>query len=110
MRFGMRQQTMRSTAALAALSIQAGERRARAREFVLAPYPVDPLRRTYNEVRYKMLSYTKPEEARQLLARAQEDVDPRWRNYTSMAERWPAASRRGQGEPGSHVEARGESR
>ena len=34
---------------------------------------------------------------------AQEDIDQRWRVYKSMAERWPAAVRRGQGEPGSHV-------
>jgi hypothetical protein len=57
----------------------------------------------YNEIRYRMLSYTKPEEARQLLEQAQEDVNQRWRIYTSLAERWPAASRRGQGEPGSRV-------
>ena len=61
----------------------------------------------YNEIRYKMLSYTKPEEARQLLKLAQEDVDQRWRVYSSLSERWPAAVKRGQNEPGSHVDAPG---
>jgi len=76
-------------------------------EFVLdSVAPSIPLRTyAYNEVRYKMLSYTKPEDARALLERAQEDIAQRWRIYSSMAERWPAASRRGQGTPGSHVEA-----
>jgi pyruvate-ferredoxin/flavodoxin oxidoreductase len=76
-------------------------------EFVLdSAAPSVPLKAyAYNEIRYKMLSYTKPEEARQLLELAQEDVDQRWRIYTSLAERWPAVSRRGQGEPGSRVDA-----
>ena len=61
---------------------------------------VDPLKTyAYNEIRYKMLSYTKPEEAGRLLELAQEDIDQRWRVYTSMAERWPAAERRGQAKP-----------
>ena len=79
----------------------AGDGRAH-EEFVLdSVAPSIPLKAyAYNEIRYKMLSYTKPEEARQLLELAQEDVDQRWRIYTSLAERWPAASRRGQGEPG----------
>ena len=59
----------------------------------------------YNEIRYKMLSYTKPDEARRLLELAQDDVHQRWRVYSSMAERWPAHARRGQGETGSHVAA-----
>ena len=59
----------------------------------------------YNEIRYKMLSYTNPGEARRLLGLAQEDIDQRWRVYSSLADRWPAASRRGQGEAGSHVPA-----
>ena len=80
---------------------------ARNQKFVLdSTAPSIPLKTyAYNEIRYKMLSYTKPEEARRLLALAQEDVDQRWQVYTSLAERWPARSRRGQGETGSHVEA-----
>jgi pyruvate-ferredoxin/flavodoxin oxidoreductase len=76
-------------------------------EFVLdSTAPSIPLKTyAYNEIRYKMLSYTKPEEARRLLALAQEDVDQRWQVYTSLADRWPARSRRGQGETGSHVDA-----
>ena len=76
-------------------------------EFVLDSTPPSiPLKTyAYNEIRYKMLSYTKPEEARRLLALAQDDVDQRWQVYTSLADRWPARSRRGQRETGSHVEA-----
>jgi pyruvate-ferredoxin/flavodoxin oxidoreductase len=75
-------------------------------EFVLdSQAPSIPLKTyAYNELRYKMLAYTKPEEAKRLLALAQQDVDQRWRVYRGLAERWPAQVRRGQNEPGSHVE------
>ena len=59
----------------------------------------------YNEIRYKMLSYSKPDEARRLLGLAQEDIHQRWRVYSNLANRWPATARRGQGEAGSHVPA-----
>ena len=59
----------------------------------------------YNEIRYKMLSYTNPSEAKRLLGLAQEDIHQRWRVYSSLADRWPATARRGQGEAGSHVPA-----
>jgi pyruvate-ferredoxin/flavodoxin oxidoreductase len=59
----------------------------------------------YNEIRYRMLSYTHPAEAARLLGLAQEDVQQRWRVYSNLAERWPATGRRGQGETGSHVSA-----
>ena len=36
----------------------------------------------YNEIRYKMLSYTNPDEAKRLLGLAQEDVNQRWRVYS----------------------------
>jgi pyruvate-ferredoxin/flavodoxin oxidoreductase len=48
----------------------------------------------YNEIRYKMLTYMNPDEAVRLLAIAQEDVNQRWRVYTSMAERWPGNAAR----------------
>ena len=75
-------------------------------EFVLdSQAPSIPVKTyAYNEIRYKMLSYTKPEEASRLLKLAQEDIDGRWRVYKSLSERWPAAVTRGQSEPGSHVE------
>jgi pyruvate-ferredoxin/flavodoxin oxidoreductase len=106
MRFGMRQQKLavdcghwplyRYRPATAGLE---------APEFVIdSQAPSVPLRAyAYNEIRYKMLSYTKPEEARRLLALAQDDVNQRWRVYSSMAERWPARTRRGEVEAGSHV-------
>ncbi len=39
----------------------------------------------YRELRYKVLTQTRPEQARELLALAQEIVDLRWRNYEEMA-------------------------
>ncbi len=108
MRFGMRQQKLAVDCGHWPLYRYrpAGNGRTH-EEFVLdSVAPSIPLRTyAYNEIRYKMLTYTQPEEARQLLGLAQEDVDQRWRVYSSMAARWPASSRRGQGEPGSHVEA-----
>ena len=76
-------------------------------EFVMDSLaPSIPLKAyAYNEVRYKMLSYTKPDDARRLLGLAQQDIHQRWRVYSSMAERWPAVARRGQGDAGSHVAA-----
>jgi pyruvate-ferredoxin/flavodoxin oxidoreductase len=108
MRFGMRQQKLAVDSGHWPLYRYRPAAQARqAPEFVLdSTAPSIPLKAyAYNEIRYKMLSYTKPEEARQLLALAQEDVDQRWRVYTSLAERWPALSRRGQGEIGSRVAA-----
>ncbi len=106
MRFGMRQQKLAVDCGHWPLYRYRPASNGRAHEeFVLdSVAPSIPVKTyAYNEIRYKMLSYTNPEDARQLLALAQEDVDQRWRVYTSMAERWPAASRRGQGDPGSHV-------
>jgi pyruvate-ferredoxin/flavodoxin oxidoreductase len=41
----------------------------------------------YNEIRYKMLTSSKPEEAERLIALAQTDVEQRWKMY----EQWPQA-------------------
>jgi pyruvate-ferredoxin/flavodoxin oxidoreductase len=108
MRFGMRQQKLAVDCGHWPLYRYRPVAHGRQRpEFVLdSMAPSIPLKTyAYNEIRYKMLSYTKPEEARRLLALAQDDVDQRWQVYTSLADRWPARSRRGQGETGSHVEA-----
>jgi len=40
---------------------------------------------SYLENRYKMLTKTKPEEARRLLQQAQQDADNRWRLYEELA-------------------------
>jgi pyruvate-ferredoxin/flavodoxin oxidoreductase len=79
-------------------------------EFVLDSQPPSiPLQAyAYNEIRYRMLSFTKPAEAQRLLAEAQADVARRWQVYTTLAARWPAGTRRGQNEIGSHVGASGE--
>jgi pyruvate-ferredoxin/flavodoxin oxidoreductase len=40
----------------------------------------------YAETRYRMLTQTKPDEARRLLALAQEDVRARWQRYEQLAQ------------------------
>jgi pyruvate-ferredoxin/flavodoxin oxidoreductase len=55
--------------------------------FVLdSPQPVIGLRDyAYNELRYKILTRTNPEEAERLMQLAQELVDLRWKTYEEMA-------------------------
>ena len=108
MRFGMRQQKLAVECAHWPLyryrPAAVGDGR---HEFVLDSQPPSiPLKNyAYREIRYRMLSYTRPDEARRLLAIAQSDIDQRWRLYANLAERWPVTARRGQGDAGSHVEA-----
>jgi pyruvate-ferredoxin/flavodoxin oxidoreductase len=108
MRFGMRQQKLAVECGhwpLYRFKPPAAGRESE--EFVLdSQAPSIPLKLyAYNEIRYKMLSYTNPGEAKRLLGLGQEDVDHRWRVYSTLADRWPATARRGQGEAGSHVPA-----
>ncbi len=110
MRYGMRQQKLATDCGHWPLYRYRPATEGRPREeFVLDSQPPSIPVKTYayNEIRYKMLSYTKPEDAKRLLKLAQEDIDQRWRVYKSMSERWPAAVKRGQSEPGSHVDAPG---
>ncbi len=55
--------------------------------FVLdSPKPIISLRQyAYNELRYKVLTQTQPEEAERLMQLAQEIVDLRWKTYEDMA-------------------------
>ena len=55
--------------------------------FVLdSPRPTISLREyAYNELRYKSLTTTNPEEAERLMLLAQEIVDLRWKTYEDMA-------------------------
>ncbi len=64
-------------------------------EFVLDSQPPSiPLETyAYNETRYKMLANTRPEDAKRLLALAQQDIHQRWSLYQSMSDRWPGSSR-----------------
>jgi pyruvate-ferredoxin/flavodoxin oxidoreductase len=64
-------------------------------EFVLDSQPPSiPLESyAYNETRYKMLANTRPEDAKRLLALAQQDIHLRWSLYQSMSDRWPGSSR-----------------
>ena len=98
---------------LAALSLQAGGGGPRSQEFVLdSQAPSIPLKTyAYNEIRYKMLSYTKPDEAGRLL----EPGAGRCRISAGASTRaWPSGgrptARRGQGEAGSHVPRAGRQR
>jgi pyruvate-ferredoxin/flavodoxin oxidoreductase len=107
MRYGMRQQKLATDCGHWPLYRYRPATDGRTREeFVLdSQAPSIPVKTyAYNEIRYKMLSYTRPEEASRLLKLAQEDIDGRWRVYKRLSERWPAAVTRGQSEPGSHVE------
>jgi pyruvate-ferredoxin/flavodoxin oxidoreductase len=60
--------------------------------FVLdSPRPSIPLKDyAYNEMRYKVLTQTHPEEAEKLLRSAQELVELRWQTYEHMAKQEPA--------------------
>ena len=62
-------------------------RRADRNPFVLdSPRPTIKLRDyAYNELRYRVLTQTNPEEAEHLMQLAQEIVDLRWKNYEEMA-------------------------
>jgi pyruvate-ferredoxin/flavodoxin oxidoreductase len=97
MRLGLRQQKLAADCGHWPLYRfrPAGQGRAR-EEFVLdSAAPTIPLKAyAYNEVRYRMLSYSHPDEAEQLLELAQQDVNHRWRVYQDLARRWPAESRR----------------
>ncbi len=55
--------------------------------FVLdSPRPTIPFREfAYNELRYKVLTQTQPEEAERLMQLAQDIVDLRWKTYENMA-------------------------
>jgi len=55
--------------------------------FVLdSPKPTIALRDyAYNELRYKVLTQTNPDEAERLMQLAQEIVDLRWKTYEDMA-------------------------
>jgi pyruvate-ferredoxin/flavodoxin oxidoreductase len=98
MRFGMRQQKLAVDCGHWPLYRYrpAGNGHAQQQFLLDSTAPSIPVKAyAYNEIRYKMLSYTKPEEARTLLEGAQRDIEERWRVYSSLAERWPA-ERRGQ--------------
>ena len=71
----------------------ASEGRAR-EEFVLDSLPPSiPLKAyAYNEIRYRMLADSNPDQAARLLALAQDDVHHRWQVYEDLARRWPGPS------------------
>jgi len=107
MRFGMRQQKLAADCGHWPLYRFKPGSNGRREEFHLDSQPPSiPVKSyAYNEIRYKMLSYTNPDDAKRLIRLAQADVDHRWRVYKGMAERFPASVKRGQGEPGSAVPA-----
>jgi pyruvate-ferredoxin/flavodoxin oxidoreductase len=97
MRLGLRQQKLAADCGHWPLYRfrPAGSGRAR-QEFLLDSQPPRiPLQTyAYNEIRYKTLASTNPEEAAAALEAAQEDIEQRWRVYDDLAARWPAASGR----------------
>jgi pyruvate-ferredoxin/flavodoxin oxidoreductase len=60
--------------------------------FVLdSPRPSIPLKEyAYNEMRYKILTKTHPEEAERMMQSAQELVELRWETYEHMSKQDPA--------------------
>jgi pyruvate-ferredoxin/flavodoxin oxidoreductase len=92
MRYGMRQQKLAADCGHWPLYRFRPATNGQAQEFLLdsAAPSVTLKAYAYNEIRYKMLTYTNPDEAARLLDAAQQDVAQRWNVYTSMAERWPA--------------------
>jgi pyruvate-ferredoxin/flavodoxin oxidoreductase len=64
-------------------------------EFVLdsAPPSIPWKAYAYNEIRYRMLTDSRPAEAERLMALAQEDVNHRWQVYEDLARRWPGPAR-----------------
>jgi pyruvate-ferredoxin/flavodoxin oxidoreductase len=66
-------------------------REAGKKPFVLdSPRPTIPLREyAYNEMRYKILTKTHPEEAEKLMQMAQETVNRRWHTYEHLSQQEP---------------------
>jgi pyruvate-ferredoxin/flavodoxin oxidoreductase len=64
-------------------------------EFVLdsAPPSIPWKAYAYNEIRYRMLTDSRPAEAERLMALAQEDVNHRWQVYEDLARRRPGPAR-----------------
>ena len=94
MRYGLRQQKLATDCGHWPLYRFRPASNGHAQEFMLdSAAPSIPIKAyAYNEIRYKMLTYTHPEAAARLLDVAQQDIDQRWSVYTNMAERWPARS------------------
>ncbi len=94
MRFGMRQQKLATDCGHWPLYRYRPARNGHPPQFVLdSAAPSIPVKAyAYNEIRYKMLAFTKPDDAARLLEHAQRDVDQRWQLYKDMAERWSSAS------------------
>ena len=78
-------------------------------EFVLdSQAPSIPVKTyAYNEIRYKMLSYTKPEDAKTLLRLAQDDIEGAGVFTRACRNGGRRRSREARAKPGSHVQGRG---
>jgi pyruvate-ferredoxin/flavodoxin oxidoreductase len=94
MRFGLRQQKLATDCGHWPLYRFKPAVNGHAQQFVLDSQPPSiPIKSyAYNEIRYKMLTYTNPDEAARLLDAAQQDANQRWSVYSSLAERWPVRS------------------
>ena len=100
MRFGMRQQKLAVDCGHWPLFRYRPASTAAGQEFILDSTPPRiPLETyAYNEIRYKSLSLTRPEDAARLLEAAQDDIDQRWVVYKNMADRWAPARACGRGD------------
>ncbi len=89
---GLRQQKLAAASGYWPLIRYNPELRAAGKKpFVLdSPRPTIPLREyAYNEMRYKVLTKTHPEEAEKLMVMAQETVDRRWQTYEHLSQQEP---------------------
>jgi pyruvate-ferredoxin/flavodoxin oxidoreductase len=91
MRYGMRQQKLAADCGHWPLYRYRPPQNGHTPEFLLdSAAPSIPVKDyAYNEIRYKMLTFTNPEEAARLLDCAQHDVNQRWSLYTDMSLRFP---------------------
>ena len=90
MRYGMRQQKLAADCGHWPLYRYRPALNGDTPEFILdSAAPSIPLKAyAYNEIRYKMLTFTNPDEAARLLERAQQDVHQRWALYQDMSSRF----------------------
>ena len=90
MRYGMRQQKLAADCGHWPLYRYRPAVNGDPPEFILdSAAPSIPLKAyAYNEIRYKMLTFTNPEEAARLLDTAQKDVEQRWALYQDMSARF----------------------
>ncbi|MFQ5690328.1 MAG: pyruvate:ferredoxin (flavodoxin) oxidoreductase, partial [Gemmatimonadota bacterium] len=94
MRYGLRQQKLATASGYWPLYRYRPDRGDGVGRLILdSPEPSIPLRDyAYNEIRYRVLSHTRPEEASRLLALAERDVREKWAVYRDLERRGAGTS------------------